>query len=106
MGGIYCSKEKEFCHRKIMIPISEIIERAPYLRIFAFLILGGISFPFPEDTTLILSGFLVAQGVIKPLRAFSVIYLDLLISDFSLYERHLLNTAQLCWADENRFAKR
>ena len=23
-----------------------------------------------------------------------------------LYEEHLLNTAQLCWADENRFAKR
>jgi hypothetical protein len=24
----------------------------------------------------------------------------------SIYEKYLLNTAQLCWADENRFAKR
>jgi len=23
-----------------------------------------------------------------------------------IYEKYLLNTAQLCWADENRFAKR
>jgi len=23
-----------------------------------------------------------------------------------LYKKYLLNTAQLCWADENRFAKR
>jgi len=25
---------------------------------------------------------------------------------FGIYKKHLLNTAQLCWADENRFAKR
>jgi len=25
---------------------------------------------------------------------------------YSVYKKHLLNTAQLCWADENRFAKR
>jgi hypothetical protein len=48
MGGISFSKGEEFCHRKNMIPISEIIEHAPYLRIFAFLILGGIGFPFPK----------------------------------------------------------
>jgi membrane protein DedA with SNARE-associated domain len=68
-----------------MIGISAIIEHTPYLGIFALLILGGIGFPFPEDTTLILSGVLVSHGFIKPLRALFVIYLGLLISDSLLY---------------------
>jgi hypothetical protein len=29
-----------------------------------------------------------------------------LLSPFEFYKKYLLNTAQLCWADENRFAKR
>jgi hypothetical protein len=28
------------------------------------------------------------------------------LSPFEFYKKYLLNTAQLCWADENRFAKR
>jgi membrane protein DedA with SNARE-associated domain len=65
--------------------ISAIVERFPYLGILALLILGGIGFPFPEDTTLMLSGFLVAQRMIKPLQTLLIIYLGLLMSDFFLY---------------------
>ncbi len=68
-----------------MFEISTITDHFPYLGIFALLILGGIGFPFPEDTTLILSGFLVAHRVIKPVPSLLVIYLGLLISDFFLY---------------------
>ncbi len=68
-----------------MFEISTLTDHFPYLGIFALLILGGIGFPFPEDTTLILSGFLVAHRVIKPVPSLLVIYLGLLISDFFLY---------------------
>jgi membrane protein DedA with SNARE-associated domain len=61
------------------------ISHFPYLGIFLLLILGEIGFPFPEDATLILGGFLTAHEVIKPLPAFLVLYLGLLITDFSLY---------------------
>ena len=50
-----------------------------------YLFLGGIGLPFPEDTPLILSGFLTSQGIIKPLPAFLVIYPGLLMADFFLY---------------------
>lgn len=65
--------------------LSIMIAQFPYLGIFILLILGGIGFPFPEDTTLILSGFLVSHQLIQPLPAFFVIYPGLLISDFFLY---------------------
>lgn len=68
-----------------MFEISAFIEHFPYLGIFALLIFGGIGFPFPEDTTLMLSGFLAAHRVIKPVPSLLVIYLGLLISDFFLY---------------------
>jgi membrane protein DedA with SNARE-associated domain len=61
------------------------VDRFPYVGIFVLLILGEIGFPFPEDATLILSGLLTAHGVTKPLPAFWVLYLGLLITDFSLY---------------------
>jgi membrane protein DedA with SNARE-associated domain len=62
-----------------------LIEHFPYFGIFVLLILGGIGLPFPEDATLILSGFLIAHEVIKPFPAFVVIYPSLLITDFFLY---------------------
>jgi len=31
---------------------------------------------------------------------------SLVESQICFYKKYLLNTAQLCWADENRFAKR
>jgi membrane protein DedA with SNARE-associated domain len=68
-----------------MFDIAGIVDRFPYVGIFVLLILGEIGLPFPEDATLIFSGFLTAHGVTKPLPAFSVLYLGLLITDFSLY---------------------
>jgi membrane protein DedA with SNARE-associated domain len=68
-----------------MSDISGLVEHLPYLSIFLLLILGGIGLPFPEDATLILSGFLIAHEIIKPLPAFLVVYPGLLLTDFFLY---------------------
>jgi membrane protein DedA with SNARE-associated domain len=68
-----------------MLEATTLIDHFPYVGIFALLILGGIGLPFPEDTTLILSGFLVAHEVVKPMPTFLIVYLGLLVSDFFLY---------------------
>ena len=48
----------------MMLEATTLIDHFPYVGIFVLLILGGIGLPFPEDATLILSGFLVAHKVI------------------------------------------
>lgn len=68
-----------------MFEANTLVEHFPYVGIFLLLILGGVGLPFPEDATLILTGFLVAQDVIKPVQAFLAVYCGLLISDFFLY---------------------
>ncbi len=68
-----------------MLESAPFISHFPYLGIFLLLILGEMGFPFPEDATLILTGFLTAHEVIKPLPAFLVLYVGLLTTDFSLY---------------------
>ena len=68
-----------------MLEPASFINHFPYLGIFLLLILGGVGLPFPEDATLLLSGFLMAHYVIIPLPAFLVVYSGLLITDFSLY---------------------
>jgi membrane protein DedA with SNARE-associated domain len=68
-----------------MIEATTFINHFPYGGIFLLLILGEIGLPFPEDATLVLSGFLTAHEVIKPLPAFLVVYSGLLITDFLLY---------------------
>ena len=60
-------------------------EHFSYLGLFVLLILGTLGFPFPEDSILILNGFLVARGVVDPLAAFFVVYTGLLMTDYSLY---------------------
>jgi membrane protein DedA with SNARE-associated domain len=69
----------------LMFDTASLVDQFPYAGIFLLLILGGIGFPFPEDTTLILSGLLIAQSIIKPIPAFLVVYSGLLITDFFLY---------------------
>ncbi len=61
------------------------IEHFPYLGIFLLLVLGTLGFPFPEDTILILSGFLITQGVIRPAPIFLIVYPTLLLTDLMLY---------------------
>jgi membrane protein DedA with SNARE-associated domain len=68
-----------------MLEVTALVDHFPYVGIFALLILGGIGLPFPEDTTLILSGFLVAREAITPLPTFLTVYAGLLASDFFLY---------------------
>jgi len=68
-----------------VLEIDTLIKQSPYLGIFILLFLGDIGLPFPEDTILILSGFLIAQGVTKPLPTLLVVYSGLLLTDFVLY---------------------
>jgi membrane protein DedA with SNARE-associated domain len=69
----------------VMFDPTNFINNFPYLGIFALLILGAIGLPFPEDTTVMLCGFLVASDVVKPLPSFLVVYIGLLMADFFLY---------------------
>ena len=62
-----------------------LIEHFPCLSLFGLLVLGTLGFPFPEDSILLLSGFLAARNYIKPLHAFLIIYFSLLMTDFLLY---------------------
>lgn len=68
-----------------MLETSLFIHHFPYLGLFILFVLGVIGFPFPEDGILILSGFLTAHHVIKPLPTFLVVYSSLLMTDFFLY---------------------
>jgi membrane protein DedA with SNARE-associated domain len=68
-----------------MLGASAFVEHFPYLGIFLLLVLGDVGLPFPEDATLILSGFLIAQKVTKPLPTLLVVYSGLLLTDLSLY---------------------
>jgi membrane protein DedA with SNARE-associated domain len=49
------------------------------------LVLGVIGFPFPEDAILILCGFLIASGVVKPAPALIVVASGMLMTDYFLY---------------------
>jgi membrane protein DedA with SNARE-associated domain len=68
-----------------MVDPNTIIQHFTYIGIFCLLILGGVGFPFPEDAVLIMSGLLIAHGVIKLTPAILIIYPSLLIADFVLY---------------------
>ena len=65
--------------------LSYLVDQFPYLGLFVLLLLGGIGLPFPEDTTLILCGFLISEEVVKPVPALLVTYAGLQIADFLIY---------------------
>ena len=48
-----------------MLESMTFVNHFPYLGMFLLLILGEIGLPFPEDATLILSGFLTAHEMFK-----------------------------------------
>lgn len=62
-----------------------LVAQFPYMGLFILLILGGFGLPFPEDATLILCGFLISQGIIKPVPALLIVYTGILLSDLTLY---------------------
>jgi membrane protein DedA with SNARE-associated domain len=68
-----------------MFDPNTLVQHFPYLGLFLLLLLGEIGFPFPEDAILLLSGFLVAQGVMNPIPTFLVVYLGILATDFLLF---------------------
>jgi membrane protein DedA with SNARE-associated domain len=68
-----------------MLETNAFIQHFPYLGLFILLISGTLGVPFPEDGILLLSGFLIAHHVIKPLPAFLIVYFSLLMTDFFLY---------------------
>ncbi len=68
-----------------MIENLPFIDQFPYAGLVFLFFLGTLGFPFPEDAILMLCGFLTAQKILKPLPAFLVVYLSLLMTDFSLY---------------------
>jgi membrane protein DedA with SNARE-associated domain len=65
--------------------MTNFINNFPYMGIFLTLILGGIGLPFPEDATLLLSGFLIANGTVKLLPTFSVVFPLIVIIDFFVF---------------------
>jgi membrane protein DedA with SNARE-associated domain len=65
--------------------VTSLIPHFPSLGIFLLLVLGTFGLPFPEDTTLILSGFLTAQGVVSIPPTLLIIYPTLLMTDFLIY---------------------
>jgi membrane protein DedA with SNARE-associated domain len=68
-----------------MLEISPLIDHFPYFGIFILLVLGGIGLPFPEDATLLLSGFLISHHMVKIVPTLLVVYGSLLMTDFFLY---------------------
>ena len=65
--------------------ITGLLGQSPYIGLFLLLILGAIGFPFPEDITLILCGFLISIKAARPVPAILVVYVGMLITDFGLY---------------------
>ena len=68
-----------------MVEPLSFVEHFSYLGLFVLLILGTLGFPFPEDSILILNGFLVARCLVNPIVASFVVYAGLLMTDYSLY---------------------
>jgi len=68
-----------------MNTILPFLKHFPLLALFFLLLLGGMGFPFPEDATLILCGFLISNDVIRPIPALLTLYLGVLTADVFLY---------------------
>lgn len=64
---------------------SALIEHFPYAGLFMLLILGGIGFPFPEDTTLILCGFLISHAAVSAVPALIAVYSGVLSADLAIF---------------------
>jgi membrane-associated protein len=78
-------RQKRGIFKLAMLEDTLIIQQLPNLGLFILMILGTLGFPFPEDAILILAGFLMANGTIRPVPAFLAVYSGLLVTDFLLY---------------------
>ena len=68
-----------------MPDLMPLTQHFPYAGLFILLILGGLGLPLPEDATLMLCGFLLFNGTVKPVPAFLVVYAGLLLADVMIY---------------------
>ena len=68
-----------------MPDLMALTQHFPYAGLFILLILGGLGLPFPEDATLMLCGFLLFHGMVKPVPALLVVYAGLLLADVMIY---------------------
>jgi membrane protein DedA with SNARE-associated domain len=66
----------------MIVGMTNLISNSPYMGILLTLILAGIGLPFPEEATLLLSGFLIAHGTIKLFPTFLLVFSLLLITVF------------------------
>lgn len=62
-----------------------IVYLSPYAGLFLLLVLGSIGLPVPEEATLLLGGYLIAEGKVSPSAAILFLYSGLLASDFIIY---------------------
>ena len=69
----------------MIVDMTNLINSFPYVGIFLTVILGGIGLPFPEDATLLLSGYLIAHGTAKLFPTFLVVFPLLLITDLFIF---------------------
>lgn len=69
----------------LMLVISRIVHHSPYVGLFVLLVLGVFGFPFPEDTTLILCGFLIASKVVMPVPAALLAFAGLMSADIIVF---------------------
>ena len=68
-----------------MPDLMALTQHFPYAGLFILLILGGLGLPFPEDATLMLCGFLLFHGTVKPVPALLIVYVGLLLADVMVY---------------------
>ncbi len=54
--------------------ITHLIDRFPLAGLFLLLVLGALGLPFPEDMTLVLCGFLIANEIVRPAPVLLLIY--------------------------------
>ncbi len=68
-----------------MPDISQILVSFPLAGLLLLLVLGALGLPFPEDMTLVLCGFFIANDMIRPLPALLTLYGVLLAIDYALF---------------------
>lgn len=68
-----------------MTELMSIVHHFPYAGFFLLLVLGSIGLPVPEEATLLLCGYLIAQGSVEPVPALLFLYAGLLAGDFMIY---------------------
>jgi membrane protein DedA with SNARE-associated domain len=69
----------------VMSELSSLIGRFPTAGLLLLLVLGALGLPFPEDTTLILCGFLIQTGVVRPVPVLVAVYVLLVAIDFAIF---------------------